>query len=84
MTLCANFPLVFKQRADQIDLDRRHHHHHDEVDHRPKVHPLKVAFLDVPVASLERPQQRLDLHAFSQAGLHVVDGVLEDRTAEYR
>lgn len=76
--LCVNFPLVFKEGTDQVDLDRRHQHHHNEVYDRPKVYPIKVTFLDVSVTGLERPQQRLDLHAFAQPTLHVVDGVLTE------
>lgn len=74
--LCAGFPLVFKEGADQVDLDRRHQHHQGEVYDGPEVDPIKVTLLDVSVSGLERPQQRLDLHAFTQSILHVVDGVL--------
>lgn len=73
-----NFPLVFKEGADQVDLDRWHQHHHNEVYDWPKVDPIKVIFLGVSVTGLERPQQRLDLHAFAQPTLHVVDGVLTE------
>lgn len=76
--LCTDFPFVLKQRADQVDLHCRYHHHNNEVDHRPKVHPVKVTLLEVPVTSLKRPQQRLDLHTFAQSTLHVVDGILKE------
>ena len=76
--LRADFPFVFKQWADQVDLHCRHQHHDDEINHWPKVHPVKVTLLEVSVPSLEGPQHRLDLHAFTQPALHVTDGVLKE------
>lgn len=76
--LCTSFPFVVKQRAHQEDLNGRHHRHDDEVHHRPEVDPVKVALLQVSVTRLKRPQQCLDLDAFAQSTLHVVDGVLAE------
>lgn len=76
--LRANFPFVFKQWTDQVDLHRWHQHHDDEINHWPKVHPVKVTLLKVSVSSLKRPQHRLDLHTFAQPALHVIDGVLKE------
>lgn len=74
--LCTGFPFIVKQRAHQEDLNGRHHRHDDEVHHRPEVDSVKVTLLQVTVTRLERPQQRLDLDAFSQSTLYIVDGVL--------
>lgn len=84
VVLCACFPVIFKQRADQVDLNSRHQHHDDEIYHRPEVHPVIVVLLQVSVASLERSQQRLDLQTFAQSTLHVVDGVLNETRQRVR
>lgn len=77
--LCTNFPFIVKQRADQVDLKRRYQHHHKEIDRGPKVHPVEVALLEVSIPSLEGAQQSLDLYAFAQTSLHIVDGVLTQK-----
>lgn len=85
--LGAALPLVVKEAAQQVDLQPGHHQHNQEVGAGPQVDAFVVALLKVAVAGLERPQDRLNLQALPQTGLHTVYGVLgggERNKAEMR
>lgn len=81
---CVDAPPVVKKTAYHEHIDDGHREHDEQLDTRPKIHPLEVVFLDAAVSQLDCRKLTLYLNGTLQVSFNVVRGILQHNECSLR